>query len=354
MADILSLAPQNQYKDVPMRVPRYRYARIPLNNLTSGTVTLQPTSSTLLEWKIPASTVHNLAKSFISYNYQWPAGTAGQYGFTFEDGCDFRSAYFGNGSGLGIVDLQYADASVNVLRPIRTKLQDFLQKDQLSQFYPSNQLAQNNLLPFSKDGLLTGTENSATTNYLEAQHLFIANNAAQIIPIFRYFPLDSFKDTFFSVDKDLVYGTDMYIRLFTNYLQRIGGFTSTPNNPNIAANFTAINTTVNASNVYLNLAIEENLDIRNNLLTALSHGSIKMSIPYLYNYRFSIAGQSSSGNVSLTLTKNYGRAVKQILVVPFNGQEYTQYSFDHSNVNGTKFSQIQTTMDGRPLKLGAY
>jgi hypothetical protein len=299
-----------------------------------------------LEWKVPASSVINLAKSYVAYQYTWPL-LANNYGYIFEDGCDFRTAYFGNGSGLGIVDLQYADAAVNVFRPIKTNIVDFLSKDELSEFYPCNQLATSNILPFSRDGLSTGTDNASTNNYLEPQHLNIASAPGTAILVSRYFPLNSFKGTFFNVDKDTCFGTDMYIRLFTNYGQRLGQYTTTPSNPN-AAN-TQINANVTMSNVYLYLAIEENLDIRNSLLTALAHGSIKMTIPYLYSYRFSVSGNSSSGNVSLTLTKNYGRGVKSITVVPFNGQEYTNYAFDHSNVNGTKVSQIQTTMDGRPL-----
>ena len=347
MTDILHLAQQCQYKDVPMRVPRYRYARIPLNNLTSGTVTLTATSSTLLEWKLPAQSVFNLSKSMIAYQYAWPA-LANNYGITFEDGSDFRTAYCGNGSGLGIVDLQYADTAVNVLRPIKTPITEFLSKDQLSQFYPSNQLASTNLFPFSRDGLLLGNENACSTNYLEAQHLNIASVANTAINVFRYYPLNSFKNTFFEMDKDVVFGTDTYLRFMTNYLTRMGFYTTSPANPNIAANFTAITTSVNASNMYLYLAIEENLDIRNSLLSALSHGSIKMTIPYLYSYRFAVAGSSAAANVSLTLTKNYGRAIKSIMVVPFNAQELTNYAYDHSNCNGTKIASLQTTIDGRP------
>lgn len=339
------LAPQNMYKDVGLRVPRYRFCRVPLNNLTSGTVSVTPTSTTLLEWKLPASSVINMAKSYIAYQYSWPA-LASNYGYTYEDGCDFRSVYFGNGSGLGIVDLQYADAAVNTFRPIKTKLPDFLSKDQLSQFYPCNQLATTNIFPFSRDGLTTGVENASTNNYLEPQHLAISPTVNTAISVSRYFPLNSFKNTFLACDKDIAFGVDMYLRLFTNYGQRIGSYTTTPSNPN--ANNTAITSNLTWTNVYLYLAIEENLDIRNSLLTALSHGSIKMTIPYLYSYRFSVSGGSASGNVSLTLTKNYGRGVKQISVVPYNGNEYLNYAYDHSNVNGTKFSTIQTTMDGRP------
>lgn len=341
------LAPQNQYKDVDVRIPRYRYSRIPLNNFTSGSVVVPPTSTTLLEWKIPASSVINLSKSYITYQTSWPA-LAGNYGFTYEDGCDFRTIYFGNGSGLGIVDLQYADCAMNTFRPVKTRFKDFLSQDQLSQFYPCNQLATTNTLPFSRDGLLLGTDNASTFNYLEPQHLDIAAAPNIAIPVSRYWPLGNFKGTFFECDKDVVFGTDMYCRLFTNYAQRIGGYTTSPNNIN--ANYTPITGGgLTWNNVYLYLAIEENLDIRNSLLTALAHGSIKMTIPYLYTYRFSVSAGSATGNISLTLTKNYGRGVKGITVVPYDGGEYTQYAYDHSNVNGTKITQIQTTMDGRPL-----
>lgn len=96
------LAPQVTYKDSPMRVPRYRYARIPLNNLSSGSVTVQPTSTTILEWKLAASTCFNLSRSYVAYTWQVPA-LANYYGYSFENGSMFRTAYFGNGSGLGVI-----------------------------------------------------------------------------------------------------------------------------------------------------------------------------------------------------------------------------------------------------------
>jgi hypothetical protein len=166
---------------------------------------LNPTSTTLCEWKIPANSCFNLSRSYIAY--QWSLGaSANNYGITFEDGCDWRTAYFGNGSGLGIVDLQYADAYVNFARPIKTKMTEFLSYDQLNQFYPCNMLCTQNLLPFSRDGLLAGTDNASTTNYIEPQHLFIAPTANTAVNISRYFPLNSFRDTFLDMDKDVCFG----------------------------------------------------------------------------------------------------------------------------------------------------
>lgn len=343
-------APETNYKSSDVKVPRYRYARIVLNNITSGQVAFQPTSITLLEWRLPASTVFNLGKSFVSCQLPIAAGAAGQYTVIQEgDGCLFRQCYFGNGSGLGIVDLQFTDAYVSASRPSGTCLKDHLTRDQLQEFYPCRQAATTNIFPFSLDGLLAGTANSGVVPQLEHQHVVVGPLPATQYSISRYWPLNSVKKSILSDDKDLVFGQDMYLRLWTNMLQRIAFYTTTPANPNVAANFTAITTSATASNIYLFLAIEENLEIRNSLLASLSSGSVRMQIPYTYAYRFSSPGNNAVANVSLTLTKAYGKGVRSIMYVPMNAQEYNQYAFDHSNVNGTKVNTFQSSMDGRPL-----
>ncbi len=75
-----------------------------------------------------------------------------------------------------------------------------------------------------------------------------------------------------------------------------------------------------------------------------------MDIPYTYCYRFSVSNTTQTANLSLTLTKNYGKSLNRILFVPFNGAEFNNYSYDHTNWNGGKISQVQTTLNGRPLQ----
>lgn len=244
---------------------------------------------------------------------------------------------------MGAVDLQFADQYVNVVRPIKTKQEDLLSQDQLQEFYPSNQLVSSNIYPFSLDGLSAGTAFASTTNYLEPQHLRVsAVNTA--LNVYRYWPLSSVKDTILETDKDLVFGQDMYLRLMTNYISRLAYTGTSLANPVTGyAPFAGASATM--YNPILYLAIEENLVIREEYLKHLASGELRIDIPYTYCYRFSASG--TTANISLTLTKNYGRAVKRILVVPCNGQEFTNYAYDHSNLNGTKISTIQTTMDGK-------
>ena len=168
----------------------------------------------------------------------------------------------------------------------------------------------------------------------------------------RQVPLSVLKDTFLEMEKDVVFGNDMYLRLWTAALQQMFFYTPNPFTPHINAAAPTVGS-INATNFYLQLAIEENLDIRNSLLMSLAKGSIKMNIPYTYAYRFSQtggAGASTTANLSLTLTKNYGKSLNRILFVPFNSQEFTNYSLDHSNINGTKITAVQSTINGRPLQ----
>lgn len=340
-------APQNEFGTINIPCPRYRYAKIPLNNYQSaGSVSFQPTSQILLEWKVPARTAENMRRCYVGYQYTIPAGGSGQYAVTFEDGCDFRTVYFGNGQGLGLVDLQYADCYANVTRPLDNRFEDFMSHEQLEQFYPCNQLAANNMFPFSTDGLTAGTLNGSTTNYWEPQHLAIATTPNTAQTITRMFPLSTWKKTFLGMDKDTIFGQDMYLRMNTQLLQRMFYYTTTPSTP--AQNVTQINTAVAFNNMYLWLAIEENLTIRNSLLGHLASGKIRYSIPYAYTYRFGVSGTSTTANISLTLAKGYGRSVRRVLTVPFNGQEYTNYAYDHCNVNGQKISTWQASINGRP------
>lgn len=360
MSSYYAMTPQLNFSVSDNMVPRYRYAKIPLNNLSSGQVPFNSTSQTLVEIKIPASTCFNLSKSFLTYQFTIPSGPIGSYVAVHESGFDFQQVFFGSGSGLGIVDMTYANRYKKAIQDLRNTFEtDFLGgfQDQITQFYPSRQAGQTNVYPQSLDGLTAGVNNSSPINYTDTQQLVFsslpsaaANTAtdATALQVTRQIPLSVLKDTFFDMDKDVVFGSDMYLRLFTAALQQMCFYTPNRANPHIGATVYGAAGNINAINMYLQLAIEENIDIRNSLLMSLAKGSIKMNIPYTYCYRFS--STTATANLSLTLTKNYGKSLNRVLFVPFNGNEFSNYSYDHSNMNGVKVSQLQTTLNGRPLQ----
>jgi len=361
MSAYYSMTPQLNFSVTDNMVPRYRYAKIPLNNLSSGSVPFNSTSQTLVEIKIPASTCFNLSKSFLTYQYTIPSGPVGSYVAVHESGFDFQQVFFGSGSGLGIVDMTYANRYKKAIQNLRNELdKDFLTgfQDQMTQFYPSRQAGATNVYPQSIDGLTAGVLNASPINNTDAQQLLFSSlpsaaadvvNNATALQVTRQISLSVLKDTFFEMDKDVVFGSDMYLRLWTTAIQQMCFHTPNRANPHIGATaFTQ--TAFEAKNFYLQLALEENIDIRNSLLMSLAKGNIKMDIPYSYCYRFSVSNTTQNANLSLTLTKNYGKSLNRILFVPFNGNEFSNYSYDHTNWNGGKISQIQTTLNGRPLQ----
>jgi hypothetical protein len=365
MSAYYSMTPQLNFSVTDNMVPRYRYAKIPLNNLSSGSVPFNATSQTLVEIKIPASTCFNLSKSFITYQYTVPTpiATAGVFACAHESGLDFQQVFFGSGSGLGIVDMTYCNRYKKAVQNLRSTLdQDFLGgfNDQMTQFYPSRQPGQFNPYPQSIDGLTAGILNASPVNNTDAQQLSISalpSNAVAAgdpllytgpgaLQVTRQIPLSVFKDTFLDMDKDVVFGSDMYLRLWTAATQQMCFWTTTPNNPHLGAS--NVTGAITGINFYLQLALEENIDIRNSLLMSLAKGSIRLDVPYTYCYRFSSTTQTA--NLSLTLTKNYGKSLNRILFVPFNGNEFSHLAYDHCNWNGSKVSQLQSTLNGRPLQ----
>jgi len=343
----MSKVPQLDYLETSQPLPRYRYCRIGLNNTAQLTYT--PTSSTLAEFKIPSATVFNMAKSFISIQLPYTAGAAGNFTVVHEKGVTaFRSAFLGSSGGLPIVDLPFSDVYTELMLPIRTKNPD-LNVDQLSSLYRCNQLNTTNLLPFSRDGLTAGVQNASSVPWSEPQHLRFSSAAATNLIVNKLYPLSSFVDTALALDKDLVFGTDIYLRFQTAPLQRMVYYTTSPNNPN--QNVTAYNANVIASNVFLFLAIEENITIKNSLLGSLASGGLKLAIPNCVVNRQSCPVNQISNNFTLSLNKSSGGVLKRIVNALYNADEFSgPYCFDHSSVNGTKVSSFQSAINSRPLQ----
>ncbi|MDR3539960.1 MAG: hypothetical protein P4L69_03180, partial [Desulfosporosinus sp.] len=106
---------------------RYKFRAIPLNNIQASAITITATGSTLLEWKIPAKTCFNSARSVLSYTLNFPAQGTTLFPWVFDDTFEIaQSVQMGMASAPGyLVDLQFANNYVSVCRKIDTKATDF-------------------------------------------------------------------------------------------------------------------------------------------------------------------------------------------------------------------------------------
>jgi hypothetical protein len=216
-------------------------------------------------------------------------------------------------------------------------------------FYPCNQLASSNVFPWSLDGLTSGNATSGIKSYIEPQHVYINPVPNTATTIYRLIPLRQIKRSFLAMDKDVCFGVETFLRLQTAYLSQIGCYCTNP--ASIHTTYTNItSTSVSMSNVNLYLALQMNVEIRDEVVKAMLSGKMKFSIPYLYPYRASVSGNSSTANISTTVSRNYGRSLKEAMVVFYNAQEFTPYVSDSNNTNGCKVSAYYTSLSNRPLQ----
>jgi hypothetical protein len=202
--------------------------------------------------------------------------------------------------------------------PLRILDTEAQTRDPLTTCYTTNLTNTNNVLPFSSDGLTNGTINQSTDSYLELQHLRFSPAQNTAMTITRMLELSCFKDTFLGVDKNSIFGRDMYLRMNTLYGTRLGFNCTSTANPNSTATAFVAGTSMppNYINVTLWLYCEENKVLTDSLMSALMSGSIKYNIPYTYTYRYS--GSGSSSNMSITLTRQFGEiANKKICLFKF-------------------------------------
>lgn len=340
---------QLNYKPVHEANPKYRYLRLPLNNITGSSTTISATSTQLLEFKMPNS-VYNLAQSFLGYSITIGDVNA-RVNWVQEDSFDIASnVYFGNASGLDVCNLTYASKYVKLARKIKTKFQDFIASDSLGECYPSNVQAANNYYPVNNQivpNAYTGAINYTEPKYLAAGAVGDGGGATGILTRPRLFPLHGIPDSIFAVDKDLYIPSDMYIR-FTAGGGNQFAFTSTSTtNPSTAA--AAVTGDITLSNIYLYLAVETNQLIIDSVISKVLSDGIKLNVPYTVGFRNAQAS-GTVANINLQLSSQYGKTLKQIMHTVWNGVESTNTVLDCGNYNGTKIQSYNTFLNSRQLQ----
>jgi len=339
------LSQSSNYKQEQAFLPKGRYVRVPLNNLSSSSVPLAVSSSTLLQWRIPANLPHNLSKSFIGYTFTLPA-VAAQYNVSFESsGCDLcTSVQFGTQSSVWLADIQNVDRYLSMAAPLDLSREEAQSRGETDMYYACNELNTQNLLPVGRDGAIASVSNASTRSYSELRHLNVCPLVNTALTVNRVLPLSTFTKTVLSDPVDRVYPQEMYLNMQTQSWNRMG-FTSTSPNAFTIANCTALANPPSLVGVYMYLYVQTNTVLIDSLLDALNKGAIRYSIPWCVGFSQSSTQNQTSTAINIPLTSQYGRKLKRMLYAPFLASGVANYSWDHSNVNGSKINTIQTALD---------
>ena len=335
---------QLNYKPIQEANCKYRFIRIPLNNVTSSSVTVGASSSQLLEWKLP-NAVYNLAQSYITYNETMANSTPLLNGY-LEDTVGLASnIYFGNASGADLCNLNYGNKYIKIARKLSTPLNEYLTNDyDTSLLYPCNTAAASNLFTSTAT---TNTTTAGTTAFIEPKYIAINPNTGAYERD-RQFQLGSIPDTIFSVDKDIYIPTDMFIRITAG---PANSYTYTVTAASVAdpshnSQATAVDVTL--TNVYLYLAVETNQLIIDSVISKVRSSGLTMNIPYTTGFRNSSTG--IVGNINVPLSSQYGKKMKQILTTVWNGTETGFTCGDSSNASGRKIASYNTFLNNRQLQ----
>ncbi len=333
------IAPQIDFLMRRTVAPRYKWLKVPLNNVSSSSVTLAPGTTTILEWKLPTR-VYNLARSYIGATVKAPAGAAATYNNMFEDTFDLgNNITFGSSQGVDLVNLSFANNYVKIARRLDTKLEDYLGNDKMSGLYKSNTLASANVLPADNSG--------ASDNFLETQYMSQGAVAADLVN-YRQYPLSIFVGTLLGVDRDFYAPVEQYLRITAGTPEKTTWNTAStvPTNTPIANP-----AGVTYSNLYLYLCIEQNPEIILGMLKKYEDRQLIFRIPYTTAFRtVGTTAVGSMTNVSINFPQQYGKRLKRIIHVPFHPVERLNTAYDCDNTAGKKVASYQTYLDSQQIQ----
>ncbi len=232
---------------------QYRYRKIPLFNIASGSITITPTAPTALQFKL-TSVVHNLSKSFLSYSGQTEA-VAANVCWCLKDTTDMVSSIqLTDGGSFPVTTIPFGQNYARIWRKLGTPLSKYLAHDPLEVLCPSNTAVTSLPAIYAVADPAPKNNFNANVNYLESQSIEVLGTALNQVGNFsRSFTLDAFSESIFAMDKDLYYGRDMYLNIQAGGANRFIFQSTNIADPTAGQGAYAGNLTL--SNVFLYLAV---------------------------------------------------------------------------------------------------
>jgi hypothetical protein len=331
----------------------------PLNPVTS----LVGSVSQNITFQIDGSTVLNMSKSSITYNYQVTA-PVGTFYNAFEDICGLELAsaitFFPN-QGTNMVALYNPGLYAKILPKLDVPLDVYTANDDTTGFH----LAKNalNVLPVPITGAVGNSyclpaNSYNATDLNQPQYIRTAAVGTAIAPgggtvytFSRVIPLGQLTGTMFSLKHDQFFGSTMNLQLATAPVSNFGFTTTALSTGAAILNTPAANVSnISLSSVQLNLSVQMDPDIVDKVMRKAKSGSLRYLCPYITVIPTMLpAGQSSA---SINLSSALGKKVKRITnVSQYQTPAIAATSvYDISNVSGSKIQNYYTSFANQQLQ----
>lgn len=145
------------------------------------------------------------------------------------------------------------------------------------------------------------------------------------------FPMKYVYNSIFNLDKDLYFGEVLQLRIVFDSKDACGLVSLSQTSPITSA--TSLNDIL-LKNISFYLAIEQDLNIANQIISKVNTTGMVVPIPYIYSYKQN-PGTGNNHSLSLRFNTAHGKKLRRIYYAPFNNDETLVYAFDRSNQNGT-------------------
>lgn len=251
-----------------------------------------------------------------------------------------RITVYDSSSNAILCDVSNFNNYSSVINPLSTKLEDFLNKTSDIGETLYSTVSDASLYPLEDIGRFkhldiasseaggnplgtyiggTGTSvlrNMNTINPILSQRVFYKNTSSATASVLDVtIPLSSFKQTILSTDKQIYFPGNVVVQIYwaPNDAYVFGATAAT----DPVAGAASLSSPVNITNIRLDLAVEQNLNIISQVINMVKSEGLTFNIPYPSVVRTNITSQSIH-NYSLQLTRAYGNKILAIINAPFN------------------------------------
>ncbi len=343
----MEISKQLDYEKKGYVHPEYRFSQVlPLSG--GQTVTVSTAGGQETQFEIPVRPV-NLSRTYLQFQASI-AALAANSNMVFGDCIPFfQQVQAYTRSGLYLADLNYANNYTKVVLNAETKLPEFLNNNTQSSaniaagdptadpqvigsgamFYRNNILvaAGAGVNPPAPRPTMLGV--GSNLSYTEPAYLLSTAAVNNICTFNVTIDLGKFKNTIFSLNKDLYFGEIIILRLVWAPGIKVA-YRGTQAGGDIDDTPVPLASDVNISQLSLKIAVEKNQGIQNQLLSKISAGGLSILVPYVHSFKTNLGGSTQS--VSIRLNRGHGIRLRKVYHSLFNNAETANTAYDHNNL----------------------
>lgn len=370
------ISPQEDLKIAKLHHPNYKLTKIlPYGKTQEMTIT--PGGGEEIEFHLPASRAYNLSQSILNF-WLTPSVTAGAFRNIYIPGDNLpmiRQIQFQTSGGLFLCDLNDAANFTSIVFKSDIKMKDYIQFDSPINGTTSG-ITKSKLKASAVNQVVDpnyrSTDSAQAVSTIDMPFIeplyFVRGVSNSITPSIHYtINLGVLKNTIFAVDKTMLFDEVMIIRLVFHGTDRFtfvafDNVTTKPDPNNNAVQIpdpqNNLNGPTNDTDVYgddvvltnlaLYLAVEKDVGIEHLLRKDKNEGKLKLLIPFVYSNK--VASDVGPLSIQLKYNNTHGRNLMKIYHSCFNSDETMNTCFDHSNINGLKFTDYYTRLDGNRVQ----